>query len=81
MLFFRHEVKFLGHVVHEEGLQTDPTKIKKKSELSGTELRSFLGVCNYYKKFVNGYAYVLAPFQNALKNLDRKKSHKSIDIE
>ena len=83
--FFKDEVKFLGHVVSKEGLQTDPAKIEKirnwQKPASVAELRSFLGFCNYYRKFINGYAYMSAPLEDALKNLDRNKSHKLIGIE
>ena len=54
------EVKFLGHIINKEGVQTDPSKLEairsfKKPNCVKT-LRSFLGICNYYRRFILGYA-------------------------
>ena len=49
---FKKQVVFLGHVVSEEGVSTDPEKIKAVCEwptpTSASALRSFLGLCSYY---------------------------------
>ena len=82
--FFSSEVKFLGHVVNSQGLQTDPAKIEKIKNWSKpetvAELRSFLGFCNYYRKFISNYALLSAELENALSNLDKKKSEKNIKL-
>ena len=57
---FKKEVAFLGHIVGNEGISTDPKKIEAVSEWprpkNATEVRSFLGLCSYYRKFVKGFA-------------------------
>lgn len=62
---FRKEVKFVGHIVSEEGVRTDPKKIEAIRDWpppkTPTELRSFLGFCNFYRKFVNQYSKIAAP--------------------
>ena len=64
-LLFQKEVKFLGHVVSSDGIQTDPDKISavrdwpKPSNIH--ELRSFLGICTYYRRFVEGFADIAKP--------------------
>lgn len=62
---FRRRVKFLGHVVREEGVATDPEKVEvvTKWPLSQDvkDVRSFLGLCTYYRRFVPPFADVARP--------------------
>ena len=56
----RKEVKFLGHIINGEGIQTDPAKTEAIKTFQQPKciknLRSFLGICNYYRRFIKGYA-------------------------
>jgi len=58
-------VSFLGHVVSGEGIATDPKKIETVMEwpvpVSVKDVRSFLGLTGYYRRFVKGYASIAAP--------------------
>ena len=62
---FRKSVNFLGHVVTSEGITADPSKIEavkswpEPKNLS--EVRSFLGLCSYYRKFIKGFADIARP--------------------
>ncbi len=64
-IFFQKEVKFLGHIVSEAGIQTDPAKIAavKDWQMPSTakEVKSFLGLCSYYRRFVKGVASIAKP--------------------
>lgn len=63
--FCKREVKFLGHIVSEEGLRVDPAKVevvqKWPTPNGVTQLRSFLGMANYFRKFIQGYSSIVAP--------------------
>ena len=62
---FQRRVHYLGHVVSKDGVATDPAKIEavvqwpKPSNVS--EVRSFLGLCSYYRRFVSGFADLASP--------------------
>ena len=65
------KLEFLGHVVGQGILQTDPTKVEKvlniKKPVCKKTLRSFLGMIGYYSKFIPSYATTCAPLTDALK--------------
>ena len=63
--FFKTEVDFLGFRVTTKGLEPDPTKVDSIKEWTAPEtvkdVRSFLGLCNFYRRFVKDYAKIAAP--------------------
>ena len=66
-----NKVTFLGHILSENGVEVDPAKTEKIETFpipkSQRELRGFLGLCNYYRKFVKGYSKISAPLNSLLK--------------
>ena len=68
----RESLVFLGHTVSASGVGTDPQKIEsvkawnRPHDLS--ELRSFLGLCSYYRRFVAGYAAIAQPLHKLTKH-------------
>ena len=63
--FFKKRVKYLGHIISENGIKTNPKKIeaivKWPQPQTVTQMRSFLGFCNYYHKFIHCYAQIAKP--------------------
>ncbi|TWW77698.1 Retrovirus-related Pol polyprotein from transposon 17.6 [Takifugu flavidus] len=72
--FFRREVRYLGHLVSDQGVSTDPSKIEVVANwptpATVTELRSFLGLASYYRHFVEGFAKLAAPLHQLVANLN-----------
>ncbi|KAL9252656.1 Retrovirus-related Pol polyprotein from transposon 297-like protein [Drosera capensis] len=72
--FWLTEVAFLGHVISGAGVKVDPKKIEAVTEWSRpsnvTEVRSFLGLARYYRRFVEGFSKIAMP----LSKLTRKST-------
>ncbi|GJU83228.1 putative reverse transcriptase domain-containing protein [Tanacetum coccineum] len=63
--FWLQEVRFLGHVVNSEGIHVDPSKIEAvknwKPPKTPTEIRSFLGLAGYYRRFIKKFSRIAKP--------------------
>ena len=61
----QRSVHYLGHVVSAEGIKTDPEKIRSVSDWptpsNRKELKQFLGLVSYYRRFVRGFSQLASP--------------------
>ncbi|GFX58881.1 transposon Tf2-6 polyprotein [Trichonephila clavipes] len=71
-LFAAQEVKILGHHVSSNGVRPDPDKIKAVRNFPTPknihDIRSFLGLCSYFRRFIKGFCYLAEPLQSLLKS-------------
>ncbi|KAJ9539320.1 hypothetical protein OSB04_032053 [Centaurea solstitialis] len=73
--FWIREVQFLGHVINEKGIMVDPNKIecitKWKTPQSVIEIRSFLGLAGYYRKFIQDFSKIAIPLTSLTKKANK----------
>src|SRR5574338_879179 len=69
--FWQDEVKFLGHIVSQQGVSVDPNKFMAVQSWSRpksvTEVRSFLGMAGYYRRFIKDFARIATPMTKLTK--------------
>ena len=69
-----HELLYLGHIINAEGNQVDPNKVAAITKIqppeNTTEVRAFLGLVGYYRRFIPDFAAIASPLHQLL-----KKSH------
>ncbi|GBG73596.1 hypothetical protein CBR_g16938 [Chara braunii] len=69
--FFLSEISFLGYVVTRGGLRPDSRKVAAVKEspvpTSLTQVRAFLGLASYYRRFIKGFAAIARPLTNLLR--------------
>ncbi|KAI3751218.1 hypothetical protein L2E82_22266 [Cichorium intybus] len=69
--FWLREVQFLGHVVNQKGILVDPAKIeavmKWEVPRTPTEIRSFLGLAGYYRRFIQDFSKIAVPLTQLTK--------------
>ena len=69
--FHKPKVEFLGHVISGKGIETDPKKVKTVKEWPTPkcvkDVQRFVGLCNYYRRFIENFAFISKPLHNLTK--------------
>uniref|UniRef100_A0A8C8DU84 ribonuclease H n=1 Tax=Oryzias sinensis TaxID=183150 RepID=A0A8C8DU84_9TELE len=80
--FCQSQVKYVGHIVSEKGIATDPEKVavvKNWPEPTDLKtLRSFLGFCGYYRRFIANYSSIVRPLTELTKGYPPTQKNKKI---
>ena len=70
-LFAMPKVPYLGHIISEKGIAPDPEKTKAVETFpvpkTKTDVKSFLGLCNYYRKFIKDFSHTATALTQLLK--------------
>nr|GFB57086.1 retrotransposon protein, putative, Ty3-gypsy subclass [Tanacetum cinerariifolium] len=86
--FWIPKVQFLDHVIDSNGIHVDPTKIESvkdwASPKSPTEIRQFLGLAEYYRRFIEGFSKIAKPMtkltQNKLKIHEKNYTTHNLEL-
>ena len=69
--FMKDSIEYLGHVITREGIKVNPKKVESvmtwEIPQNLTQVQSFLGLCNYYRRFVKDFAKTATPLSNLTK--------------
>lgn len=81
--FFKEKLNFLGYVITKEGLETDPAKIEKIKDFplptTITQIKSFIGIASYYRRFIQNFAAIARPLHNLTKKNQNTWNQEAIE--
>src|SRR5207237_6147156 len=69
--FGESKIPYLGHVISRDGISVDPEKVSAISKFpvpkSLTDIRSFVNMCGYYRRFVHKFSEIASPLNLLLR--------------
>ena len=83
--FFCKSVSYLGHIVSEDGIACDPSKVEAIRDWprpsNMRQLNSYLGYCGYYRKHIMAYGRISSPLTTLLKGYTRAGPDKRLHTD
>lgn len=82
--FFEKEVEFLGFLVNTAGIHMDPARIQTITDwppiATYRVIQSFIGFCNFYRRFIKNFSTIAQPLTFHLKGMQKGKKPRQFDI-
>ena len=86
--FFETKFQFLGHVISKSGMEADPERVEAVQNFpvpqNQTDVKSFLGLCSYYRWYIKNFPMIARPLQKAgeteAPSLGQKKHKKHLRV-
>jgi hypothetical protein len=83
--FFMPKVRYVGHIVPEAGIETDPEKIAKivnwPKPQTAEELRRFIGFAGYYRRFIKNFSQISKALTDIMPSPQKKSNRKRKHIQ
>jgi hypothetical protein len=83
--FCAEEIKFLGHIIGKDGRKVDPDKVEKVKNYPRpkniSQLRGFLGLTSYYRKFIKDFSQKVKPMTELLEGTKRGRKKGKMEKE
>ncbi|KAK7916332.1 hypothetical protein WMY93_012093 [Mugilogobius chulae] len=82
---FQRQVTYLGHVISEDGVATDPAKTAAVRDWprpqTVRQVKSFLGFAGYYRRFIQGFSKIARPLHALTHNIGHEKLYTDASLE
>ena len=83
--FYQKEVEFLGYILSPDGVSMDPKRVRTVEEWpkpqSYYDIQVFLGFCNFYRRFIQGYAKLSRPLSDLLRGSKDGRKPGAVTLE
>ena len=81
--FFKTKISYLGHIVSRKGIECDPNKVEAIKNwprpITVSDIRSYLGFTNYYRRFIHKYAQIAQPLNKLISGDNATNKNKKVE--
>ena len=84
-VFGQDKVRYVGHIVSEEGVEADPEKLDRVKDWprpqTPEDVRRFIGFCGYYRRFVKSFSQLAKPLTDLMPPPTKKKKGRKLPVK